>query len=365
MKVCIIAGALAALCIGAGGAMAAPDVNDKPFEERWWPSKWGADDSGGSSNHTKNPANVKRALSVIKQFKVVTLGRVYHREMPNFGVRSWNLTIPGTPTGGPFGKNGLIFHDEMVTAEIGQVGTQFDGPGHIGVHTSKGDFMYNGRARDEVYERGAGGRVLGMGKNGVEYVGDNGFVCRGVLLDAVAYRKSQGKLSASADKLPIPAKVDDIGVITADDIKAMFKLQGVAELQPGDCIFMHTGHGNGWANSVYRTLSSAQRAEVRAYVTAGEPGYAWSACKYFGSRDIALTGGDASSNEAQPFSESGAEGTAVPCHTENQTRRGIWNIENLDLKPLADAKVYEFAFIWAPLRMIGATGSPGNPIAIY
>ena len=143
----------------------------------------------------------------------------------------------------------------------------------------------------------------------------------------------------------------------------MFKLQGVAELQPGDCVFMHTGHGNGWANSVYKSLNSEQRAAVRAYVTAGEPGYALSACEYFASRDIALQGGDASSNEAQPFSE--AEGFAVPCHTSNQVRRGIWNLENLDLKPLADAKVYEFAFVWAPLRMIGATGSPGNPIAIY
>lgn len=361
-KVRVIASAIAALFVCAGGSIAA-EVNDKPFEESWWPSKWGADDSAGSSNHTKNPANVKRALSVVKQFKVVTLGRVYHREMPNFGVRSWNLTIPGTPTGGPFGKNGLVFHDEMVTAEIGQVGTQFDGPGHIGVHTSKGDFMYNGRPRDEVYERGAGGRVLGMGKNGVEYVAENGFVCRAVMLDAVAYRKSQGKLPASEDKLPIPAKLNDIGVITAEDVKAMLKLQRVADLQPGDCVFMHTGHGNGWANSVYKSLNSQQRAAVRSYVTAGEPGYGLSACEYFGSHDIALQGGDASSNEAQPFGEE--DGYAVPCHTANQTRRGIWNIENLDLKPLADAKVYEFAFIWAPLRMVGATGSPGNPIAIY
>jgi len=39
MKVRIIAGALAALFICAGGAIAA-DVNDKPFEEAWWPSKW-------------------------------------------------------------------------------------------------------------------------------------------------------------------------------------------------------------------------------------------------------------------------------------------------------------------------------------
>ena len=92
MNRCVIAGALAALFAFAGSAAA--QVNDKPWEENWWPSKWGADDSAGSSNHTKNPANVKRALSVVKQFKVVTIGRVYHREMPNFGVRSWNLTIP-------------------------------------------------------------------------------------------------------------------------------------------------------------------------------------------------------------------------------------------------------------------------------
>jgi len=37
MKVRIIAGALAALSIWAGGTMAA-EVNDKPFEEGWWPT---------------------------------------------------------------------------------------------------------------------------------------------------------------------------------------------------------------------------------------------------------------------------------------------------------------------------------------
>jgi hypothetical protein len=38
--------------------------------------------------------------------------------------------------------------------------------------------------------------------------------------------------------------------------------------------------------------------------------------------------------------------------------------ENLDLEPLAREKVYEFAFIFAPLRLKGATGSPGNPIEV-
>ena len=46
-------------------------------------------------------------------------------------------------------------------------------------------------------------------------------------------------------------------------------------------------------------------------------------------------------------------------------RNGIYNLENLDLEELARDKVYEFAFIFAPLRLKGATGSPGNPMVLY
>ncbi len=45
-------------------------------------------------------------------------------------------------------------------------------------------------------------------------------------------------------------------------------------------------------------------------------------------------------------------------------RNGVHNLENLDLEELAADKVYEFAFIYAPLRLKGATGSPGNPLAV-
>jgi kynurenine formamidase len=45
-------------------------------------------------------------------------------------------------------------------------------------------------------------------------------------------------------------------------------------------------------------------------------------------------------------------------------RNGIYHLENLDLAELAADKVYEFAFVFCPLRLKGATGSPGNPIAI-
>jgi kynurenine formamidase len=40
-------------------------------------------------------------------------------------------------------------------------------------------------------------------------------------------------------------------------------------------------------------------------------------------------------------------------------------MENLDFSQLVADKVYEFLFVWSPLKMKGATGSPGNPVALY
>src|SRR5205814_4057929 len=82
------------------------------------------------------------------------------------------------------------------------------------------------------------------------------------------------------------------------------------------------------------------------------------------ARDLALTMCDTSACDAQPSGELGPD-YSVPCHTEMQTRRGIWNLENVDTKSLVDKKIFEGAFIWAPLRIIGATGSPGNPMVLY
>ena len=363
-KLTIIAAAVGALCF-AGTAFAQTlkgPVNDAPITEKWFPSKWGADDKAGSANHVKNSANIKRALSTIKQFKALAIGKVYHREAPAFGVRGWQMSIPGTPTGGPFGKNALIYHDEMVTTEIGQIQTQFDGPGHIGVNTSQGPMMYNGRITWDNYERGPGGRVLGMGAMGVEHTA-GGFVCRLVVLDAVAYKKSKGLIPANAEMLPIPKKPGDVGIVTADDIKGMVKAEGLGEIQSGDCVALHTGQGNTWGNAHWATMTAEQRAAARAIFAQGEPGFGLSACEYFASRDIALTMGDTSANDAQPGNE--VEGWAVPCHTQIQTRFGIWNLENVDTESMVAAGIKEAAFVWAPLRIVGATGSPGNPIVLY
>ncbi len=367
MRRTVIAAAVAALCVGAGGAFAQTlkgPVDDSPLNDKWAPSKWGANDRAGSANHTKNSANIRRALSMVKQYKAMTVGKYYHREAPAFGPRLWHMTIPGTPTGGPFGKNALVYHDELVHTQIGQIQTQFDGPGHIGVNTSKGPFFYNGVISWDAYDRGAGGQVMGMGPLGVEHVGELGYVCRLVVLDAVAWRKSQGKLASSAEMLPIPKSTDSPGIVTADDVKGMVKAMGIGEIGAGDCVALHTGQGNSWSNAKYKSMNAEQRAAARALFAQGEPGFGISACEYMASRDIALTMGDTSANDAQPFGEAG-DGFAVPCHTQLQTRLGIWNLENVDTDSLVKAGIKEAAFIWAPLRIIGGTGSPGNPVVLY
>ena len=43
-------------------------------------------------------------------------------------------------------------------------------------------------------------------------------------------------------------------------------------------------------------------------------------------------------------------------------KHGIYNLENIITEELAADKVYEFAFSFAPLRLKGASGSPGNPM---
>ena len=171
----LLAGAICASALTMTPAWA---VNDEPLAEGWAPSEWGADDKAGSVNRT-TPEMVLKATRLVKQGKVATLGKVYQTGIPAFGTRGWRMTIPGLPTGGPFGEQELVYNDEYLATEIGQIGTQFDGPGHIGVITSKGHYFYNGRFLED-----GDINAYGMGSLGVEHVAEIGFVCRGVLLDA-------------------------------------------------------------------------------------------------------------------------------------------------------------------------------------
>lgn len=330
----------------------AQEFNDEPLNDNWAPSEWGANDKAGAVNRT-TPELVLNAVSLVKQGKVATLGKTYASDIPLFGDRSYKLTIPGLPAGDPAGPQLLVGNDEVVTAEIGQVGTQFDGPGHIGVRTSSGDFFYNGR-----YLEDPDVTAYGLGPLGVEHVAQKGFVCRGVLLDAVGLR---------GGTLPIPTSMDreDPGIVTDEDIKAMVERQGIDPISEGDCVFLYTGHGNIWHPRDWDTFELGEKARRRAAFNAGSPGLGLSACEYLASRKIILTGSDSWPTDAVGPNFAGEGPQPFECHIKLQTKRGIWNIENLDLTQLVEDKAYEFLFVWSPLKLKGATGSPGNPVALY
>ena len=83
------------------------------------------------------------------------------------------------------------------------------------------------------------------------------------------------------------------------------------------------------------------------------------------SRKILLPGGDTWAMEALAPDFTGETEIKLACHVQMMPKRGIWNMENLDLTKLVDDKAYEFLFVWSPLKMKGATGSPGNPVALW
>lgn len=311
------------VCAAALAAGGLPD-QETPIGPKWWPSRWGADDQRGAAN-LMTPEKVLEGSKLIKQGKVYQLGRVYEHGMPLPGKRHFSLTIPGSPTMAPTGNNQIVSHDEMFSGEIGQVGTQFDGLGHVGCRIGNDDFFYNGFKRSEF------GNAYGLEKLGVENVGV--FFTRGILLDVARLRKTERLMPGQ--------------VITSQELQACLMAAGL-KIRPGDIVLIHTGHGQLWMkdNETYGS---------------GEPGIGMEAAEWLTSQDVALIGADTWAIEVVPSED--AE-RPFPVHQWDLTRHGVYHLENLDLSELAADKVYEFAFVFAPLRLKGATGSPGNPIAI-
>ena len=287
-------------------------------QDNWYPSKWGAEDQRGAANRI-TPAKVLEAKNLITRGQTYQMGRVYESGMPIFGTRHFSLRIP--KMFGPNGTNEMYYHDEVVSGELGQVGTQFDGLGHVGI----GDLFYNGnRERDFA-------KAEGLTKLGIENVG--ALATRGVLIDVAAF-KGQAMLAGGYE-------------VTRADLEGALKRQNVS-VRSGDAVFIHTGWGAQWMKD-------------NAKYSANAPGIGLGAAQYLVEREIVLAGADTWAVEVVPNPDASL---AFPIHQLFLPRNGIYIFENLVTEDLARDSVYEFAFFFAPLRLKGASGSPGNPLAI-
>ncbi len=127
---------------------------ETPADSKWWPSEWGPEDQQGAANRI-TPSKVIQAARLITEGKVYKLGQVYESDMPMPGNRHYSLTIVGSPTGGPYGENQFIYQFEMFSGEIGQIGTQFDGLGHVGTRVGKNSWQLSFISifRETIFQR--------------------------------------------------------------------------------------------------------------------------------------------------------------------------------------------------------------------
>jgi kynurenine formamidase len=303
---------------------------DTPIGPAWWPSRWGAADEAGASNWM-TPEKVRTAVTLVKTGKTYRLGRDYEAGMPLFGTRVFALRIPGAPTGGVLGKNKIVWHDEFLATEIGQVGTQFDGLGHIGVATGEpGDKaamrFYNGITEAEM------ATATGLQKLGVEKV--KPLVTRGIVLDIAGLK---GRMLREGEE------------ITVADLQAALARQGLNEtaITPGDAVLIHTDWGGLWMKDNARY--------------GAQPGIGMEAAKWLAAKQVVLVGADNWGVEVGPNPDAAL---AFPAHQELLTKNGIFLQENLDLAELVADRAWEVLYVFAPVPIKGATGSPGSPIAI-
>jgi kynurenine formamidase len=255
----------------------------------------------------------------------------YESSMPKFGERSFALRIPGGPTGGPLGTNNVIWNDEYVATEIGQVGTQLDGLGHIGMAFKGEDRtemrFYNGFTAADI--NGA----YGLKKLGLENV--KPIITTGHLFDVAGLKGRSLNLGEE---------------ITVADLEACLARQKVPadSIKSGDCVFLNTGWASLWNKD-------------NATFVKGEPGIGLDAAKWLISKDIVLIGADTWAIEVIPNPDANL---AFPVHQELIAKNGIHIHENLVTADLAADGVSTFCYVMLPLKIKGATGSPGRPIAL-
>ena len=141
-------------------------------------------------------------------------------------------------------------------------------------------------------------------------------------------------------------------VITVDDFKAWEEKTGVT-VGSGDVLLVRTGR---WVR--------VKEKGVWNFVMAAAGMHA-SVALWLKERDVALIGCDGVS-DVMP---SGVEGLANPLHELVLVGLGMRILDNLNLDDVAAAAKnrdrWEFMFVGAPLRVVGGTGSPLNPLAVF
>jgi kynurenine formamidase len=285
--------------------------------------RWGAVDERGALN-LLTPERVAAAARLVQSGAVVSLS------LPLCTTEGLDCPAPAevrmTQNNDEVGLGSMGFAKDFI-------GVDYHGDGHTHVdalcHVAYKGRLYNGLAADSVTSDGAPAEAIDAVKDGL--------VGRGVLLD-------------------IP------------------RLRGVPWLEPGEHVFRHDLEGASGEQGVeigegdillVRTGHVRRLAELGSWDTAqSKAGLHPTAMPFLAERGVVALGCDGNSDTAP----SSTEGVAFPIHVLALNAMGVLLLDYLQFEDLREACEsagrWEFLCVTAPLRIVGGTGSPANPLAV-
>ncbi len=299
--------------------------------------RWGSSDEIGALNFL-NSDEVLRGLQTVKKGKVFCLGTKIGdpRGEPKSTTRSHstrlNVRDKGTYGSGKVqsGFGGFESADDLMTISL-QGTTHVDALGHPWYD----DMLWNG------YD--ARTTIGALEKCSVEPIAEHGIVGHAVLLDLARWKKTRS-LSRNY-------------VITLDDLLECASSQSTSVLEH-DILVLRTG----WLGLFYKDPKL-----WFGYDSYDEPGLTYDPdlIKWFHEMEIPMLASDTVANEKM-FHPS--TGILLPLHASLVRNLGILFNELIWLDELgADCESdgqWEFLYIASPLKIVGATASPINPIGM-
>ncbi|WP_460798627.1 cyclase family protein [Microbacterium sp. GXF0217] len=318
-------------------------ANDRPVVESalslpidlcTW-ERWGADDTAGALNYI-TPQVMKESIGTVSVGRSVSLSWDIDPHMPDEeDPPARQMLRTGESVGHrpqPEGADAsrLDFASERIAMSFhGYTITHIDALSHC----FWDGLMYGGRRADEV--TAADGATI----HDVRSTQD-GITTRGVLIDAAGFYGRRW--------------LDPGETVSADDIRRIEDAHGF-RIQQGDAVFLRTGFGR------------RRREHGPSCFDDGYPGWDVSCLPLFAEREVSLIGSD-TANDALPNPYAGV-GMPMPIHAISIVAMGLRLIDNCDLEPLSETsrELGRSTFLLSvpALRLVGSTGSPVNPVAVF
>jgi kynurenine formamidase len=304
-------------------------VGATPGDHHNW-GRFGDLDQIGTAN-LLTPDRIAAAAGLVKTGKRFSLALPIGPPTPG-GYRSEPLHFYGMAAGDAVlgaGRGGDAFpvSDDYVVMAL-QASTQIDGFGHVGGNGT----LYNG------YWAGLVNATSGARRLGIHHLA-RGIVGRGVLLDVARY------LGVEHLEPAFP--------IGPDELDGAAEAAGLT-VGAGDIVLVHTGHISWKLGLAPNDAAASSRSE---------PGISIRAIPWLHDHDVAMIATDTAACQVVP-AESGDP--FLTWHVAALRDLGLLVGELFDLHELAaDCAadgVSEGLFVASPMPVVGASGSPLNPI---